>query len=300
MIGAGIGCGMTSMGIFISKLTTVENKAVGISIFKIGLAAGSTCGAVVGALLADRYGYRTTFAIIAAATPLVLVNFFLFKPRSGLDFAFKQGDGAKGKLSIAKVIQYLKTKNVYVLLASWSATSAVVFGFIYFFMPVYLNSLGFDLAHIGLVNLVFGLASICFMKAVAHLVDRARNPRKYILVAGVAGISGLAAFALIPGEIAILLSVLLLSITSMFSQTSYFACLMNSKETKEVGEGPAYSALSTCFSIGQTLGPLIIGSLVAIVGFKYGIGIGCLAYLIVVIFFAFVSRSAEADDSSQS
>lgn len=300
IVGAGLGCSMTAIGTFISKITTKENRASGYSNFGVGITSGTICGAVIGALLADRYDYRITFTVAASLAPLVALGFFLFKPRLDSSFSGMWDETEQSRLSISEILSFVRQKRVYSVFISWTITAAMVFGFVYFFMPVYLNSLGFNQSDIGRVHLLFGLLFICFMQSIAHLIDKSNNAKLFIVVTGLAGICGLGSFIFLPGISAIVVSVVLLSITSMCSQNSHYAYLMNSREVRNIGEGPAYSIYSTLFSIGQTMGPLLIGCFITQAGYKGGIVEACIFYIIVIMLFYIITRSIRTPVTEES
>ena len=295
IVGSGLGCCFTAMSVFVSEVTTKDNKASGNSNLESGIASGALCGGVIGALLAARFGYRATFIMAASMFPVILSGFILFRARFNSPSNDISHDEQRGKLSISEMLGFLKKKRIYSVLSSLVITAAVVFGFVFYLIPVYLNSIGYDQSEIGRVNLLFGLSVICFMRYFAQLVDKNRNSYIYIVVSVIVGICGLASFIFIPGIAGVVFSVILIGLASMIAGNSQYAYFMNSRETVTVGEGPALGLYSMLFSFGQMLGPLILGGLVTLAGYKDGVVLVCFIYLIAILPFAVIAIAGRSD-----
>jgi MFS family permease len=116
-LGVGIGeagCSPTAHSL-ISEYTPREKRASALAIYAMGTPIGTMLGMILGALIADRYGWRTAF-FVAGAPGLVMAAIALAtlkEPRRALKSAAAKAADAAQQIPVVRVIRTLAAKPTF-------------------------------------------------------------------------------------------------------------------------------------------------------------------------------------------
>ena len=152
--------------------------------FTAAVMTGAVCGTAIGAVLADRVGFRVTLTfsmvLVVLTALLVLRNFVA-------------GGGSEQKsMGLWRSARAAFSEPRFALLVLFAAIPAKVLlgGFIFFLAPLELRELGLSQAAIGRNVMLYGLCMLPAIVVGAWLTDRTGHGRLIIALAGV--INGLA------------------------------------------------------------------------------------------------------------
>lgn len=163
---------------------------------------GAVCGTAIGAVIADRLGYATTFLASMALVVVVMLLALRAIPRGMADpQAAGQGviDGARVAFGNARFTALL-------LLAAIPA-KIVLAGFIFYLAPLALRDAGLSQAAIGRNVMLYGLCMLPAIAAGGWLADRARLGGGLIWGAALLNGAALLAIPLLPVEAALPLAI---------------------------------------------------------------------------------------------
>lgn len=276
---SGLGYGAAWMGLrgLVATGDSDGQRSTGFSLLNAGIFAGQNCGAVLGALLAERIGFSNVFLITG------ILIFFAY-PVAFLYVQNKKPSSTGGGGGLKKIGKFVFGKeNIYFFILI-VIPSAIVGTFLNYFFPLFAKAQGISQGDIGRGFLLYGVC-IVFIGPVLVKFLRGKITNQYVIVlAGLVGVLGLTVFGVIPSFGGALLAIVLLGLADaigLSSQNSYF---INQESTRDLGHGKALSLFSAVKKIGQLSGPAIFG-LTASLGASLGIGVVAGAYLMAALCF---------------
>ncbi len=286
----GLGYGLAWMSIqgFVLKYASPAARARGIANLVAGIIAGHICGTAVGALIAERIGYPAVF-YLSAGVSVVPIGFVL--AFMGEHLRRPEAVAAKERVRTADFIRFLTNRNIFaVLVFIIIPYSLAQIGLLLFATPIYLSDQGASQSNIGRVMMIYGLSFVYLSPFIARYVDRARDKRIFIALGGVTASVGLILLNYQQGFLAILIAVFMLGIASSLGNAAQSAFILKFDVTEKLGSGTASSIQRAADKLGQMLGPLVVGGLVARLGIENGIVAAGLILLVASFLFIVVVR----------
>ncbi|MBN2126182.1 MAG: MFS transporter [Deltaproteobacteria bacterium] len=287
IMGLGYGLTWTAFQGFILSVTDTSTKARGIASLTAGIFSGIICGGATGGMLAERTGYAPVFLVAAGLVflPLLIALFFL---RDSFDREKKdeQFQVEQKTMTLRTMATYVFDRNVFVLLFFASIPSALCFvGFLYYATPIYLKAIGFTQSNIGRLIMVYGLSMIYLAPLVNKYVDRTQNKKFFIAIGGFLGGIGLAVFFVYTGFLAAAFAILMLGISSSVSLAAQTVFAVDVQAARKIGVGRAMGIYRFLQRMGQVLGPIVLGGMIAAMGVEQGMAVTGAAYIIFTILF---------------
>lgn len=151
--------------------------------FTAAVMTGAVCGTAIGAVLADRLGFRITYGLSAL---LVLGIALLVWRRIA-----PGGGGGKSRVGLWRSARAAFAEPRFTLLVVLAATPAKVLlgGFIFFLAPLQLQELGLSQAAIGRNVMLYGFCMLPAIAAGAWIADR--TGRGELIIAGAGVLNGI-------------------------------------------------------------------------------------------------------------
>ena len=295
----GFGYGLSWMAIqgYVFKFSSPLTRARGIANLVAGIIAGQICGTAVGAMLADRIGYPPVFwaSAILALLPL---SFALFFMRPYMHVVRDQQE--ETKLRAADFFSLVFNRNYFsIIVFSLIPFSLCQVGLLFYAAPLYLSQLGVSQSNIGRVLMVYGLSVIFIAPWMSRFVDSYAKKKLFIAMGGIVGAVGLMSLYYYNGFPAVMVAVFLMGISGSLVGSAQTAFALKLKVIKRVGVGKAMSVQRAADKMGQMLGPLVLGAMIASVGTSTGVAIvGCIFFVATLAFFL-VSNEARTTASEE-
>jgi predicted MFS family arabinose efflux permease len=289
----GIGYGLSWMALqgFVIAYTDEKSKTQGLAQLVAGIIAGSICGGAAGAMLAQRIGYYPVFLIGAVIVFSVMIYTVVFLRSTLRKPDSHTREPGTETAEWGKIIKVLFSRDVFslILLSALPAAVAIV-GFLYYFSPVYLNRIGISQSTIGRIFMVYGICLVYVSPFFSKYIDASTNKRMYVVVSGILASMAFMVFFVSEGITAVVLTVLLLGLSSSFSE-SQRSYLLKLQATQAFGAGKTMGLFNSSARVGQVFGPLLFGWIVVSVGVKRGISYFGLVFLSITLLFVLLSRS---------
>ena len=282
----GFGYGLTWLSFqgFIVEHTDESQRAQGISLLVAGIFSGSICGGAVGGMLAERIGYSQVFFVGAGIMLFSMLFVIIFMQNSFVKSHTVQKD--KKKFSIRLLFRFIFDRNIFLLLICCSIPNSLCFvGIMYYFTPIYLNSINILPSNIARALMIYGLSMIYLAPVFSQIIDKSDNKKLFIVLGGFIGGTGLLSFYILDGFIATITVIFMLSIANCFGLASRLVFAMNTKIVQELGKGMSLGLYLSLERVGQVLGPMILALAVSITGLTNAIVIMGIIYLIITLFF---------------
>jgi predicted MFS family arabinose efflux permease len=271
---AGYGIVFAAGQSYVVANTDASNRAWGLAMFVGSVLAASICGPAIGGILADRVGYRMTFAVGAGLA--ILAALIAFKM---LDAPHGRRGSAARALRLRDVMLVLRNPR-FVSLVSLGAMPAkiILTGFLYYLAPLYLADLGNSPSATGQIMMLYGLMMVLFTPIAARLVDRIGHRLLFVSLGGLLSGAGVIAISALPSTAMMLSAIVVLGIAQAISITPQLALvpIACSKECAEIGQATVMGFFRLFERLGSALGPPIAAFLLLQFGFVSSIvAIGC-------------------------
>ncbi|PTN39057.1 MFS transporter [Desulfonatronum sp. SC1] len=306
---AAVGFGMVFMCCqrFVVDTTDQRSRAMGMAGFLAAMFSGDICGTVIGAMLAERIGYAAVFSVSALFSGLALLfalavfrgSFRPVEPRVSLQLRlpFK-------KEYLVTVFRDRDFRNLVLLQAI--PAKLILVGFLFFFTPLYLNSLDAMQSTIGRVVMCYSVCLIFIGPLFTWIFPQERLRPHFVAAGGLITGAALLLFLVADGLFAVLAMVVLLGVAQSLSISAQASLVADTAVVREMGPGAAMGVFRFWERTGNVAGPLVMAFLVAKLGYTDSVLVlGALSLACSVIYlFAIASRpkhsasvvSAQTDD----
>ncbi len=277
---AGFGLVTATILVRLAMTAPVRRRALNLGVFVTAAGGGSVCGTAIGGILAERIGYQNTFlvgAVIVFVAMVIAMGFLSPGEGAGGDVDTHDQDRQRGSLRI-----YVSPRFIAFMSLSALPSRIVLAGFLFFLVPLYLDSLGFGGAAIGRTMMTYFLVLLIMNQAAALIADRFQNHGVLILVGGVSSAIGCVMFVSTAEVLPLVFAIALVGLGQSLVMTPQVAVLPAyfHRETSEFGSGAITAAFRVVERGGSIIGPLVAGVAVAITGLAEAgrlIGYGVLA-----------------------
>lgn len=295
IVGLGYGLALMASQGFVITYTDNSRKAQGLANLFAGIYAGSICGGATGAMLAERFGYNTTFFFGSGILLFIIGYAFIFMRK-----AMSRPERKKPMVKLVKspavnsaatVFKFL-TNRIVISLVFFSSLPAAIaaVGFMNYFMPVYLHRLGISQSTIGQVLMLYGLCLIYIGPFVSKYVDSTLDKKKYVFLGCMLGSLAFLCFYFFNGIISAIIAIIMLGLSSSFVLASQSVYALKLKVTKNLGEGKAIGIFRSTSRVGQMLGPITFSWLFAVADANNGLLMFGLAYLLTAVLFIVLTQ----------
>ena len=281
------GFGLVTAAILVRLAITApeRRRALNIGVFVTATGGGSICATAIGGILAERLGYENTF-IVGATIVFVAMT---------ITFGFLSSEEGVGTRVGAQAHRrrfgiYGSPRFMTFMALSALPSRTVLTGFLFFLVPLYLDSLDFGGAAIGRTMMVYFLVLLVMNQAAALIADRFQNHGMLIVVGGISVAAGCLLFVSTTDALLLACGVALIGLGQSFVMTPQVAVLPTyfRSETEAFGTGPVTAAFRVVERAGSIAGPLLAGSIVAFAGLQHagrllGYGIGATTLLLALL-----------------
>jgi predicted MFS family arabinose efflux permease len=296
----GLGYGLSWMALqsFLFSCSTPGTRAQGSSHFVAGIFSGHICGTALGAILAERLGYSPVFVTGFFMAFLSLLFFFVFMRKITGTSEVK---AAVPTIEPGAVTRYFMDRNASALMFFCVIPFSICqVGLLFFATPLYLNQLGVSQSDIGRVLMIYGLSVVFLAPQLSKIVDSRERKKPFIVMGGLLGGLGLALLFFHQGFAAIVGAIFLLGLASSIGSSAQTAFALKLKATNELGQGKAMAIQRAADKMGQMIGPLALGALMAGVSIANGLVLLGLGYMILSLLFLFLARERMHDPAQTS
>ncbi len=259
------GFGLVTAGVLVRLATTAprQRRALNIGAFVTATGGGSICATAIGGILGERLGYENTFLVGSAIVFVAMVITFGF-------LSSDEGIGARTAVRPrgSRIGIYGNIRFLAFVALSTVPSRIVLTGFLFFLVPLYLDSIGWGGAAIGRAMMVYFLVLLTMNQAAALLVDRFQSHGIAIVAGGVSVAAGCLLFISTTDSLPLICGVALIGLGQSFMMTPQIAALpiFFRSEASAYGVGTVTAAFRLLERTGSIAGPLIAGAVIAFAG----------------------------------
>ena len=261
--------------------TQAGNRAWGLAMFVGSVLAASICGPAIGGILADRIGYRWTFAVGSSMAMLAALLAWRLLRTS------QESPGPERRaLRFRDVGVVLRNPRFLALIGLGAMPAKIILtGFLYYLAPLYLAHLGNSQSATGRIMMLYGLMMVLMTPVVARTADRVGRPLLFVVLGGLLSGIGLLGVLWSANTEMVLVAIVVLGLAQAVSITPQLSLVPVAcpDECKAMGQVTVIGFFRLFERIGSALGPLLaafllrtFGYVSAIVAIGCGVGIGCM------------------------
>ena len=261
---------------YIAHNTSKANRSYGMAVFVSTIMIAAICGSSIGGVLADRIGYRGTFAV---SVIMILVS-GLAAYKSLYEEKIHTQVARAPKLTWKSVSQLARNAR-FSLLIIFAAIPAKIMltGFLFYLMPVFLIKLGNQQADVGRMMMIYFIIMVAGVPLSARFADKSGKAWLFVLLGGF--IAGLAMMVVWVRQdtLAMILGITLFGLGQSLSTSPLIAMVLNvtAKETQTIGQTSILGLFRVLERVGSVAGPFIVAALIASFGYAGSmIGVGCI------------------------
>ena len=277
---------------FIIDNTDQRSRAMGMAGFLAAFFSGDICGTVIGAMLAERIGYADVFYISAVFTVLTLIFTVLvfrgdFKPQEDQVSA-----NAPARFKIAQMFTVFRDREFSALVVLQAIPAKLVLvGFLFFFTPLYLNSIDALQSNIGRIIMCYSVCLIFIGPGVSYLFPQAWLRRYLVMAGGLITAAALLSFWFFEGIIPVLIMVILLGIAHSFSVSSQASLVTETPIVSQMGSGAGMGVFRFWERLGNVIGPVVMAVLIGQLGYQYSVvALGVLTLVCTVLYWVLTTE----------
>ena len=250
---------------FIVANTTVKKRAMGMSSFLAAFFSGDICGTVIGGMLVERIGYSGIFFLSAAFSLLTLAVTLLIFHKLREDNDEDPGYSvSRDGFSIKKLFWVFQDpKFCAVLFFQAIPAKMVMVGVLFYFVPLYLETIQVLQSNIGRIIICYGLSLVFLGPLFSRYLGKERLRKYNIFAGGMITSAALLAFQINPGSLMVLSTVLFIGVAHTFSMSSQAALISETRVVKSLGPGTGMGIFRFWERVGNIAGPLVVGYFIA-------------------------------------
>ena len=237
-----------------------------MAVFVMAVMTGAVCGTAIGAVLADRIGYRGTFVASALLTAVAGLLAVRTMDRAAGRRTAKAMGGHAGDFRLA-----MRTPRfVGLLVFAAMPAKLVLTGFVFYICPLFLLAMDNTQPEIGRQVMLYALTMLLTIRAGAWAADRMGATTTSIAFAGVATGVGLLLALVLPGAVAIPVAIVVTGLSQGLASAPMLAVVPETCPAlaERLGLPTLYGYVRFGERMGSIAGPLLAAGIVAAFGFK--------------------------------
>lgn len=282
IFGVGYALIYISMRSFAASMHGDIAKRKGFSAITSGIYAGVNTGAVFGAILMDKIGFRSVFLISGSLMLLGFVLLVMFFPKGAL---IKQHKKVEQKEKTG-VWHFISNKEVWKFFLLINIPMAMTVIFLDYFYPVYADGVGIATSTIGRAYLLNGVSVAYLSPLIIKGIGTRLTSRQTVIFSIGLLVMSMGLFSYYGTITMMLVAAAIMGVSEgvgLASQTEYYLGL---SAVKNIGRGEALGYYSNVRKVAQMFGPQLFAYAI---GFGYtegigylGIGIGCMLLIFII------------------
>lgn len=283
----GFGLAFIACQKYVLDNTTERNRTQGLAAFLAAFFGGDIGGTVMGGILAERVGYRGVFVVSAC---IALVAWVLAATIFRRDHVPSQQKGPVSlRFPLREMGQAIKDVDLAALVFFQAIPAKVTLvGFLYYFVPLYLASLGTTQADTGRIIMIYGVLMVALGPVGSRFFDVPAKRWLYVVSGGLLTGVALCSFLFVNGALVLAIVVMLIGVAHSFSVSSQAAIVAATPLASKLGSGTCMGMYRLWERVGNVVGPFIVGYCITQFGFEVAaVCVGLLSLLGSCLYFLF-------------
>lgn len=291
LIGLGEGMVYVTANTMAALTSDEENSKQAFTDVSAGVLSGVSIGAGLGATLLSMGEFNLVYfagAILLLFGVVLSLSAKSYGKEDGKSTAVSEGTaGAQAEAPVKHIsfVQFIFNRQVFVFLIFMLLPFMMSLSFRDYFFPLYAGSEGMSEVMIGYIYLLCGVMTLYVGPFLSKFLLHKIGPKKSVLLASVLMGGVMLVYVVFPSLPAVICAVVVFSYIISFAYTCQYSYFEIVPSVMKYGEGSSMGVYSMIESLGQTLGPVVFGALLAL-GRRQGLSIAAGAMLVFSLIYA--------------
>lgn len=268
----GIGVGLVTNAVYV-MLTYIKDevgRTWGLSIYNGACLSGINFGMIFGSLLAVSLGQRQVFGVVALVwLGLLTLTGLLARRMDGLLGAEKDAQEAASEISLGK---FLGSRQVLGFIALIQNPYILFGSFVFYYVPLFCDRLGYSETICSLLIMLYSQVAVLGTDSLTRWVSEKTGGHGMYASLGL-NLAALLLFAARPNMVGMIAALLLMGVSAAFGKPVQQAHFLRLGPVRQYGEDRAMGIYNFSENIGESLGPVVFGRLMA--GPRLAVGAFC-------------------------
>ena len=278
--GVGVGLITNATYIVLTYVKNEEDQQWGFSIYNTAYLAGMNFGMLLGSLLAVILGQRPVFIGVAGVwLVLMLMGNLLLRQLKNIISAGSTEEAESGASGVS-FGRFLFDKPVISFIVLFQNPYIVFNSFAFYFVPLFCGNMGYDETVASMLIMLYSeIAVLSSGKLTDRITTKLGNRSMY--AAMITNIAALMIYAFTQNLIGVLVALALLGTAAAYGKPMQQTWFLKQKQVQRYGEDRAMGVYNFTENIGESVGPIVFGQLMAMTPLFGALTIFCGAMLAV-------------------
>ncbi len=259
----GIGVGLITNAVYVllTYIPDEKSRTNGFSIYNTASLSGINFGMIVGSLLAVRIGQRQVFlaaALLWAA--LLMFSAFLLRRLDGI-LSPSGGSTGENKERI-RAGGFLRQKSIWSFIVLIQNPYILFSSFVFFFVPIFCESMGYNETFTAAFLMLYSETAVLLGGGLSEHMEQSAGGRSMYIALGL-NVAGVLIFALTRSVPGLLAALFLMGVSAAFGKPCQQAYYLRQAPSVRFGEDRAMGVYNFSENIGESLGPVVWGAILA-------------------------------------
>lgn len=279
--GIGVGLITNTVYVMLTYLKDDGDRTWGLTIYNGACFSGINFGMMSGSMLAVTVGQKMVFCVVAVIWLfMILLTNYMVKQISGMlsdsapqtgDAGRRQSAGTKEKLGIGRFILNKQVLGFIALIQN----PYIIFGsFVFYYVPIYCDAHGYSETICSMLIMLYSqIAVIGSAKMTEWISKRVKNYSMYVALG--MNMIALLVVAISNNMAGMIAALLMMGISAAFGKPVQQNFYLNLEKVKRFGADRAIGIYNFTENIGESLGPIMFGRILAAANFMGSIQLFC-------------------------
>ncbi|MBE6039680.1 MAG: MFS transporter [Clostridiales bacterium] len=271
----GIGVGLITNAVYVmlTYLPDESERQEGFAIYNTASLSGINFGMILGGLLATNVGQRNVFVVAAIFwAALLLLGSYLTGTLAGiLKAPDEEEDDDRHTAG-----KFLRHKSIWSFIVLIQNPYIIFNSFVFYFVPLFSDGLGYGEVMASVFLMLYSETAVMLGKSLPDKAEKTLGSRALYAAVGL-NVLAVAIFTLTWNVQGLIVALLLLGLSASFAKPSQQSYFLGLKPTQKYGEDKAMGLYNFSENIGESLGPVVFGRLMA------GTQAGIMAFLGLIV-----------------
>ena len=258
----GIGVGLITNAIYVllTYIPDEKSQADGLSICNTASLSGINFGMIVGSVLAVRISQRYVFLTVAALWAALLVFSALLVRRMGS--ILEAGTGSAERRERIRAGGFLRNRTIWSFIVLIQNPYILFSSFVFFFVPIFCESVGYNETVTAAFLMLYSETAVLLGGGLSEHMDKTVGGRSMYIALGL-NVAGILLFALTRNLYGLVGALLLMGVSAAFGKPCQQTYYLRQAPTMLFGEDRAMGVYNFSENIGESLGPIVWGAILA-------------------------------------
>ena len=257
----GIGVGLITNAIYVALtyLPDEHTRQNGFSAYNAASLSGINFGMILGSILAVNIGQKNVFQVVVYLWVVLVALGGLLAKRLNSILSFRSDDTEEEK-GVISTGRFLSSKPIWSFIVLIQNPWILFNSFVFYFVPILCENMGYQETIASILIMLYSQTAAILSGVMPDRMEKLMGEHA-IYPALLLNVAAVAVFILTWNTTGLVIALLLLGLSASFAKPTQQALFLRQKASRLLGEDRAMGIYNFSENIGESLGPVILGSL---------------------------------------